>query len=69
MNDSCIHFLVLIHCVQPAIMSLINYSGMMCDTVSILVLVTVTVSTPKWIQITMIYQTDCLLLINMYKSL
>ena len=29
----------------------------------------VTVSTPKWVQITMIYQTDCLLLINMYKSL
>ena len=29
----------------------------------------VTVSTPKWGQITMIYQTDCLLLINMYKSL
>ena len=30
---------------------------------------TVTVSTPKWVQITMIYQTDCLLLITMYKSL
>ena len=29
----------------------------------------VTVSTPKWGQVTMTYQTDCLLLINMYKSL
>ena len=28
----------------------------------------VTVSTLKWGQITMIYLTDCLLLINMYKS-